>query len=408
MFINNFLMSNRSNSSKTPEQQAVVAILIAISFCHLINDMLQSLIFAIYPILKNSFSLSFTQIGLIGFVYQCTASLLQPIVGQYTDRNHKPYSLVVGMSCTLIGLLLLAFSSNFFAILIAVSIIGTGSSIFHPEASRIARMAGRGRHGIAQSFFQVGGNFGTAIGPLLAAFIILPQGQETIAWFCIAAFFGMVLLSHIGSWYKKAHLANKAKAKQQIPSQVLPKNVVIFSLFILVALIFSKFFYQESIKSYYTFYLIHTFNVSIQTAQILLFSFLLANVIGVLLGGILGDKYGRKLIIWFSILGSLPFTLALPYCNLIWTEIFIFIIGLIMSSAFSAILVYAQELIPGRVGMISGLFFGIGFGFAGIAAALLGKIADISGISFVYQICSFLPIIGLLTYFLPDVEKRKF
>ncbi len=261
--------------------------------------------------------------------------------------------------------------------------------------------------GFAQSFFQVGGNFGTAIGPLLAAFIILPRGQETIAWFCVIAFFGIILLGQIGNWYKKAHLENKARVKKQIQSQVLPKNIVIFSLFILVALIFSKFFYQESIKSYYTFYLINTFNVSIQSAQILLFSFLLANVIGVLVGGILGDKYGRKLIIWFSILGSLPFTLALPYCNLLWTEIFIFIIGLIMSSAFSAILVYAQELIPGRVGMISGLFFGIGFGFAGIAAALLGKIADINGINFVYQICSFLPIIGLLTYFLPDIEKRK-
>lgn len=394
-------------SQKQYQQQTILAILVVISCCHFFNDLIQSLIFAIYPILKTSLNLNFTQIGLISFVYQCTASLLQPIVGAYTDKNHRSYSLVFGMACTLLGLVFLAFANNFILVLIAASIIGTGSSVFHPEASRVARMAAGGRHGFAQSFFQVGGNFGSAIGPLAAAFIILPSGQRSIAWFCLAALAAMILLSYVGGWYKRVHLENKSKPKPQHLHQSLPKNKIIWSIAVLVMLIFSKFFYMESIKSYYIFYLIHTFNISVKSAQIHLFIFLLSLTIGTLAGGVIGDRYGRKLVIWVSILGALPFTLIMPYCNLLWTEIFIFIIGLIMSSAFSAILVYAQELVPGRVGMISGLFFGIAFGMAGIGAAVLGKIADMTSIKYVYHICSFLPIIGLFAYFLPNMERKN-
>lgn len=398
-------MSQNSSSFST-SQKAAGAILITISFCHLLNDTMQALIFATYPILKDSLNLSFSQIGLIGFVYQCTASLLQPLVGQYTDKNHKPYSLVYGMFSSLIGLLILAFANNFYAVLIAVSIIGIGSSIFHPEASRIARMASRGKYGFSQSFFQVGGNLGTALGPLLAAFVVIAQGKTSIAYFALLALLGMFLSSHVGSWFKQAHLASKSSAKTKA-HQKLPRRVLILSFTVLVTLIFSKFFYSESIKSYYTFYLIETFGMSVGAAQLNLFLFLIASTVGALGGGILGDRYGAKLMIWISILGPLPLTLALPYCDLFWTTTFIFIIGIVMSSAFSSILVYAQELLPGRVGMVAGLFFGIGFGFAGIAAALLGKIADHSGIKFVYEICSYLPAIGLLAYFLPDLKKHE-
>ncbi len=393
--------------SSINSQKTLTAILVTISFCHLLNDMMQSLIFAVYPILKTSLNLTFSQIGIIGFVYQITASLLQPIVGIYTDKNHKPYSLVFGMFCTLLGLLLLAFAKEFYLLLIAVSIIGTGSSVFHPEASRVARMAGKGKHGFSQSFFQVGGNLGTAIGPLLAAFIILIKGQQSIAWFCFAAFLGMIILTYVGKWFDQVKIFNQNFKKHIVSENILPKKTIVFCFFILVILIFSKFFYLESIKTYYTFYLIHNFGISIKLAQIHLFIFLLATVVGVLIGGIIGDKYGRKLVIWFSILGALPLTLAIPYCNLFWTVVLIFCVGLIISSAFSAILVYAQEILYGRVGMVSGLFFGIGFGMAGIASALLGKIADTTSIEFVYKICSFLPSIGLCTYFLPDIEKKK-
>ncbi|MBU6338842.1 MAG: MFS transporter [Rickettsiales bacterium] len=395
-----------SSSAKNSSEQAAIAILLTISVCHMLNDMMQSLIFAVYPILKNSLNLNFAQIGLIGFVYQCTASILQPFVGQYTDKNHKPYSLVFGMFCTLLGLLTLAFAHEFYISLIAVAIVGTGSSIFHPEASRIARLAGKGRHGFSQSFFQVGGNVGTALGPLLAAFIVLVKGQQSIALFCFAALIGMILLTYVGNWFKEMHLAGKFASKAKTHHHNLPKNVVALSFVVLVILIFSKFFYMESIKSYYTFYLIESFGLSIKDAQLHLFLFLLATAIGVLFGGIFADKYGRKLVIWVSILGPLPLTLALPYCGLTLTAILIFIIGLVMSSAFSAILVYAQELLPGKVGMVSGLFFGIGFGMAGIAAASLGKVADLTSIKFIYHICSFLPAIGLLTYFLPNIEKK--
>lgn len=397
---------SQNSSSFLSSQKAAGAILITVSICHLLNDTMQALIFATYPILKDSLNLSFSQIGLIGFVYQCTASLLQPLVGQYTDKNHKPYSLVYGMFSTLIGLIILAFAQHFYAVLIAVSIIGIGSSIFHPEASRIARLASRGKYGFSQSLFQVGGNLGTALGPLLAAFVVLTYGKTSIAYFGLIALLGMILSTRIGNWFKEIHLSSKSLAKQK-HQENLPKETIVISCVILVTLIFSKFFYAESIKSYYTFYLIETFKVTVGAAQLNLFLFLIAGVIGALAGGIFGDRYGRKLIIWISILGPLPFTLALPYCDLFWTAIFIFIIGLVMSSAFSAILVYAQELLPGRVGMVAGLFFGIGFGMAGIAAALLGKIADQTSISFVYEICSYLPAIGLLTYFLPEIKKHE-
>ncbi|MBU6141098.1 MAG: MFS transporter [Proteobacteria bacterium] len=395
------------SQNSAESQKTVGAILIAISFCHLLNDMMQALIFATYPILKDSLNLSFSQIGLIGLVYQCTASLLQPLVGQYTDKNHQPYSLVFGMFSTLVGLLILAFAGNFYTILIAVSTIGIGSSIFHPEASRIARMASRGKYGFSQSFFQVGGNLGTALGPLLAAFVVLVHGKSSIAWFCFVALLGMILSVRIGDWFKEVHLKASKSAAQKTTHHHLSRRTVAMSCAVLVILIFSKFFYGESIKSYYTFYLIETFGISVSAAQINLFIFLIASVIGALVGGICGDRYGRKLVIWISILGPLPLTLALPYCNLFWTTIFIFIIGFVMSSAFSAILVYAQELLPGRIGMVAGLFFGIGFGMAGIAAALLGKIADINGITYVYHLCSYLPLIGLLTYFLPNIEKQN-
>ncbi len=394
----------RADSSQ--KQKLALAILISISIAHFVNDMIQSLIFAIYPILKNSLVLSFTQIGLISLVYQCTASLLQPIVGSYTDKNHRPYSLVFGMVLTMIGLLLLGYATSFGMVLVAAAIIGSGSSIFHPESSRIARLASGGKHGFAQSFFQVGGNGGTAIGPLLAAFIILPGGQKSIAWFALAALVGIVILFYVGKWYQEITLKNPKAKHSDTPHSRLSKPQISITMGILVALIFSKFFYMESIKSYYTFYLIHTFNLSIKSAQIHLFMFLAAAAAGVIFGGVIGDRFGRKMVIWVSILGSLPFTLMLPYCNLFWTEILAVIIALVMSSAFSAILVYAQELAPDKIGMISGLFFGIGFGMAGIGAATLGKLADLTSIGEVYKICSYLPIIGLLTYFLPDHKKK--
>ena len=392
-------MPNQKNS------EFALAIICTISLCHVANDLLQALIFAIYPILRSSYNLSFSEIGIIGFVYQITASILQPLVGQYTDKNHKPFSLVIGMLFTFSGLLILSFANNFPTILLSVAIIGTGSSIFHPEASRVARIASNGRYGISQSLFQVGGNLGTAIGPIMAAFIILPHGQKSLIWFCLLAFIAAILLTYVGKWYKEAHLRIQKKGKiEQINH--FSKKQIRNSIIILVILIFSKFFYTESIKSYYIFYLIHQFQLSIKQAQIHLFAFLISTAVGVFIGGFIGDKFGRKFIIWLSILGSLPFTLALPYCNLLWTEILILIIGLIISSAFSAILVYSQELIPGKVGTISGMFFGIGFGMAAIAAAMLGKIIDLQGIEFTYKLCSFLPLLGLLAYFLPNIKNK--
>ena len=395
-------MNNKINQNIS---ETKFKILFAISFCHFLNDTIQSLILAIYPILKSSLDLNFTQIGLITLVFQLTASILQPVVGIYTDKKPKPYSLVVGMGFTFTGLLLLAIANSFFAVLIAVAVIGSGSSIFHPESSRIARAASGGKHGFAQSIFQVGGNSGTAIGPLLAAFIIIPHGQSSVAWFSLLALIGIIILSYIGKWYKNAHLGAKAGiAHTHKIHHHLSKKQIKISIAVLVILIFSKYFYSVSISSYFIFYLIHAFGVSTQEAQIYLFAFLAASAVGTLLGGSISDRFGRKPVIWVSILGTLPFSLILPYANLFWTGILVVIIGLILSSTFSAILVYAQELIPGKIGTISGLFFGLAFGMAGLSAAALGKLIDITDIEFVYKICSIFPAIGLFTWFLPNTN----
>jgi FSR family fosmidomycin resistance protein-like MFS transporter len=384
------------------------SILAAISFCHFLNDMVQSLIPAIYPLLKSAFHLDFGQIGLITLTGQTTASLLQPLVGLYTDRRPKPYSLTAGMGFTLVGLLLLSLAVSFGKILVAVALVGVGSAVFHPESSRVARMASGGQHGLAQSLFQVGGNAGSALGPLLAAFIVLPRGQSSIAWFSLAALLAIIVLANVGAWSKK-HRAAKAKspAAHTDHRPALSSRKVVLSVAILIALVFSKYFYLASLITYYTFYLIQKFHVSVQNAQVHLFVFLGAVAAGTIIGGPIGDRFGRKYVIWGSILGVLPFTLLLPYANLFWTGILSVVIGLILASAFSAILVYAQDLIPGKVGMISGLFFGLAFGMGGVGAALLGELADHTSIDFVYKVCAFLPVIGLLTAFLPNLEKGR-
>ncbi|MCD6663295.1 MAG: MFS transporter [Comamonas sp.] len=380
----------------------------AISFSHMLNDMIQSLILAIYPILKGEFSLSFLQIGLITLTYQLTASMLQPLVGLYTDRHPKPHSLAFGMGSTLCGLLLLSVAPNFGVILVAAALVGTGSSVFHPESSRIARLASGGQHGLAQSIFQVGGNTGSALGPLLAALIVLPQGQGAIAWFALAALVAIAVLWQIGNWYQRQYLSRPAAARKvsAAPSPV-PHRLVVRAIAVLLILIFSKYFYLTSITSYYTFYLIHHFGVSVQSSQIHLFVFLFAVAAGTLAGGPIGDRLGRKPVIWVSILGVAPFTLALPHVGLMWTGVLTFIIGLVIASAFSAILVYAQELMPGKIGAVSGMFFGFAFGMGGIGAAVLGVLADSQGIEFVYQVCAFLPLLGLFTVFLPNIEHRR-
>ena len=397
-------------------QKTAFKILLSITFCHLLNDTIQSLLPAIYPLLKTSFQLDFGQIGLIAFTLQCTASLLQPLVGLYTDHRPKPYSLAFGMGFTLIGLLILAMAPSFGTVLLAAALVGVGSSVFHPESSRVARMASGGQHGMAQSLFQLGGNAGSALGPLLAAFV-LPRGRSSIAWFSFVALAGIILLTDIGAWAKK-NRQNKPKpipiGSAPHPSAAseehhisLPAKKVAYSIAILMALMFSKYIYLASLTSYYTFYLMNKFHVSVQSAQIHLFIFLGAVAAGTIIGGPIGDRIGRKYVIWCSILGVLPFTLLLPYVGLTWTSILSVVIGLILSSAFSAILVYAQELVPGRVGMISGLFFGFAFGAGGVGAAMLGKLADVTDINFVYHICSFLPAVGLLTAFLPNLGPAK-
>ncbi len=379
------------------------AVLAAISFCHLLNDMMQSLLPAVYPMLKTSYGLTFSQLGTLTFTYQFTASLLQPIVGIYTDRTPKPYSLAIGMVFTLSGLVLLSLASTYWMLLVAAALVGTGSSVFHPESSRVARMASGGQHGLAQSLFQVGGNAGSAIGPLAAAFIVIRQGQSSIAWFSIAALLGIFLLINVGHWYKShvaAHRKPRATKASALPE--LRRARIGLAVAVLVALIFSKFFYMASMTSYYTFYLISRFNVSVQSAQFHLFIFLAAVAVGTVAGGPIGDRIGRKAVIWFSILGVLPFTLLLPYANLFWTGVLTVPIGVILASAFPAIVVYAQELMPARVGAVAGLFFGFAFGLGGIGAAVLGKFADATSIIFVYHVCAFLPAIGLLAGFLPQ------
>jgi FSR family fosmidomycin resistance protein-like MFS transporter len=381
-------------------------VLFAIGFCHLLNDMMQALLPAIYPTLKTQFHLSFAQIGLVTLAFQCTASLFQPVVGYFADLKPMPYSLALGMVSTLAGLLVLAVAPNYPVLLIAGMMIGLGSAVFHPESSRVARMASGGRYGLAQSVFQVGGNTGQAISPLTAALLVATYGQRSIVWYAGLALLGIVTLFNIGTWYKH-HGLQRIKSHQASRDSGLPKSKVVISLAILLALIFSKFFYLASIGSYYTFYLMHTFGVSVQNAQVHLFFFLGAVAVGTLLGGPLGDKIGRKYVIWFSILGMLPFTLMLPYADLFWTGILSVIIGLVMASAFPAIVVYAQELLPGRVGMISGLFFGFSFGMGGIGAAVLGALADATSITYVYKVCAFLPAIGLFAVFLPSFKTKK-
>jgi len=385
--------------------QAALGILSAISLCHGLNDLLQSVLPAVYPILKTAYRLDFGQIGLITFTNTVTASLLQPVVGLVTDKRPKPYSLAIGMGFTLVGLLLLSVAPTYGAVLVAVGFVGIGSSIFHPESSRVARLASGGRHGFAQSLFQVGGNAGSATGPLLAAFIVLPYGQPSIAWFAVVAFVAMIILARVGAWYK-AHIVVHARTAAAAIHAGISKARVRWALTILMLLVFSKNVYLVSITSYYTFYLIDKFNLSVQSAQLHLFVFLGAAAAGTFIGGPVGDRIGRKYVMWVSILGVLPFTLLLPYANLFWTDVLSIIIGLVMASAFSAIVVFAQELVPGRVGAVSGLFFGFAFGFGGIGAALLGQLADSTSIDFVYKVCSFLPAIGLLTAFLPNIEPK--
>ena len=377
----------------------------AISFSHFLNDMIQSLIVAIYPLLKGEFALSFAQIGVITLTYQVCASILQPVIGIYTDKHPKPYSLSVGMSFTLIGIVMLAFAPSYAWVLAAAALVGAGSSIFHPESSRIARLASGGRHGLAQSIFQLGGNAGSALGPLLAAWIVIPHGQTSLAWFGFAAVLAIAVLTRVGAWYQRRHL-NRPTARRSVSARPLSNRAVAWSVGILVLLIFSKYFYIASITNYYSFYLIEKFHLSVRSAQIYLFVFLLAMALGTIFGGPIGDRIGRKRVIWASILGVAPFSLMLPHADLLWTTILSFIIGLILTSAFSAIVVFAQELMPGNVGAVSGLFFGLAFGIGGIGAAALGGLADRYGIEFIYQVCAYLPLLGVVAALLPDIERQ--
>jgi MFS transporter, FSR family, fosmidomycin resistance protein len=383
------------------------AILCAIAFCHLLNDVMQALLPAIYPMLKSGFRLTFGQIGLLTLTFQVTASLLQPVVGLCTDRRPQPCSLPLSMGCTLLGIVTLAFAPSFPVLLAGGALLGLGNAIFHPESSRLARLASGGAHGLAQSFFQVGGNVGHALGPLLAAFVILPRGQSSLAWFALVALVGMALLAVLGRWYKNAGHARPTTSRSFVGHATLQRSQVLRAIAVLIALIFSKFFYLASITSYYIFYLMHRFNLSTETSQIYLFVFLAAAAAGTFIGGPIGDRFGRRKVIWGSILGVLPFTLALPHVGLTTTIVLSVLIGLVLSSAFSAILVYAQELMPGRVGMVSGLFFGLAFGMGGVGAAVLGVLADWTSIEFVYHLCSFLPTIGLVTIFLPNVDSGR-
>lgn len=397
-----------TNTSTPPTdlaQKTVYPILFSIAFAHLLNDLLQAVIPAAYPILKDNYQLSFTQIGLITFAYQMAASILQPIVGLYTDKKPKPYSQIFGMVFTLAGIILLSFAASFPMIIVSVVLVGIGSSIFHPEASRISFLASGGKRGLAQSIFQLGGNAGTAIGPLLVALIVVPNTQHYIIWFVIVAIIALFVLSRIASWYQN-HLALRAKKKVEIILPDLSQTKIVLSVTILLVLIFSKFFYMASISSYFTFYLMDRFQLSIQDAQFHLFWFLASCAVGTLIGGPLGDKFGRKYVIWFSVLGAAPFALLLPYVDLFWTGILSVIIGTIISSAFPAILVYAQELLPKKLGMVSGLFYGFAFGMGGLGSALLGNLADHTSIDYVYHLCAYLPLIGIIALFLPNLKKK--
>lgn len=387
-------------------QKTVFSILFAISFAHLLNDLIQAIIPAVYPILKTKYHLSFSQIGLITFSFQFTASILQPLVGFYTDKYPKPFSQIYGMFFSLIGIIMLSFANQFYQIAVSAAFIGIGSSIFHPEASRISFLASGGKRGLAQSIFQIGGNLGTALGPLLVALIVVPSGQRHIIWFVIAATIALFVIGKIAVWYKK-QLINRVLSKSAgVVYHNLTKNQVIFAIATLLIVIFSKFFYSASLSSYYTFYLIDKFHLTIKQAQFHLFLYLMSYAIGTMIGGPLGDKIGRKYVIWLSVFGAAPFALFLPYANLMQTDILIITIGIIISSAFPAILVYAQELLPKKIGMVSGLFYGFAFGMGGLGSALLGNLADKTSIQFVYTICSFLPLIGVICYFLPNLKKK--
>ncbi|MDX1214695.1 MFS transporter [Sinorhizobium medicae] len=393
-----------SAGSISPEKTAF-SVILAVSFCHMLNDIMQSLLTALYPLLKENYALDFVQIGLLTFTFQVTASMLQPLVGIVTDRWALPYSLPFAMLSTCMGLLLLANADHFWMLLVAASLIGIGSAIFHPESSRVARLASGGRHGLAQSLFQVGGNAGSALGPLLAAFIVLPFGQGSLGWFSVVAITGFFVLSWVSTWYVRHR---RSTMSRPVPSRVLPLPTtrVMWTIAILVLLTATKNVYLTSISSYFTFFAIEKFGTSVQQAQLMLFLFLGSAAAGTFLGGPIGDRFGARFVIWFSILGVVPFTLLLPYANLFWTGVLSVIIGLIFSSAFSAIVVFAQELVPGRVGLIAGVFFGFAFGAGGMGAAVLGVVADRQGIEFVYLICSYLPLLGLLTIFLPKLPAR--
>lgn len=396
----------QAQDNKEVAQKTVYSILFSIAFAHMLNDLLQAVIPSVYPILKESYKLSFTLIGLITFAYQMAASILQPFVGFYTDKKPQPYSQIYGMLFTLSGIILLSYASNFYVIILSVILVGIGSSIFHPEASRISFLASGGKRGLAQSVFQLGGNAGTAIGPLLVALLVVPNSQRYILFFVIIATLALLVLGRIARWYDN-HLTLRAKKKIEVVLPDLSKNRIVLTVIILLVLIFSKFFYMASMSSYFTFYLIEKFNVSVQDAQFHLFLFLASCALGTLLGGPLGDKFGRKYVIWFSVLGAAPFALFLPYADLFWTGILSVVIGIIISSAFPAILVYAQELLPKKLGMVSGLFYGFAFGMGGLGSALLGYTADHIGIEAVYKICAYLPLIGIIALFLPNLKKKK-
>jgi MFS transporter, FSR family, fosmidomycin resistance protein len=396
-----------AHENKPTAERTVYPVLIALSVSHLLNDVLQALIPSIYPLLKSTHHLTFAQIGLITFAFQLTASLLQPFIGIYTDRRPLPYSLAAGMGFTLIGLVLLATAGNFPMLLIASALVGTGSSIFHPEASRLARLASGGKHGFAQSLFQVGGNLGSSLGPLAAAFVVMPRGQLHILWFTVVALVGIIVLQRVGSWYQHhLNLVKRKTAPAIVARAPLPTRTVVRAIAVMILLIFSKFIYLSSLTSYYTFYLIEKFQVPTERAQIYLFALLFAVAVGTIAGGPIGDRVGRKLVIWISILGAAPFALWMPYANLPGTIALSVIIGAILASAFSAILVYAQELLPGKVGLVSGLFFGFAFGVAGLGSAALGLLADHTSIVHVFAVCSYLPLIGLLTAFLPAIPRK--
>ena len=390
--------------SATAAQKTAFAVIFAVALCHGINDIMQSLLTAIYPILKQSYGLDFVQLGLLTLVFQCTASLLQPVIGIYTDRRPLPYSIAAGMASTMVGLVVLGFARDYWLLVVGSALIGFGSAVFHPESSRVARLASGGRHGFAQSTFQVGGNTGQAIGPLLAAFVVLPHGQSSVAWFAVAALCGGLILSWVGRWYSE-HMRRAASRPAASTALPFDRRTTVIALTVLTLLTITKNVYIAGIANYFTFYLIHKFGLDVGQSQLMLFLFLGASAVGVFLGGPIGDRFGPKFVIWLSIIGALPFALALPYADFTWTVILSIIIGIVFSSCFSAIVVFAQELVPGRIGMIAGIFFGLAFGAGGIGAAALGALADVRGIDFLFQVTSYLPLLGFLTVFLPDFKK---